>query len=127
MKRARPKLHKISEEMKAWSAALADEVASWPQVKFRPMFGFLGAYHANKIFAALPRTRTMDPPNSVAFKLPMENRRLRAKAQSDKRIHFADMARASWLTFVMHSDADVNPALEWLGRAYEAAASQKKK
>ena len=127
MKRARPKLHKISEEMKAWSAALAEEVASWPQVSLRPMFGFLGAYHANKIFAALPRTRTMDPPNSVAFKLPMANKRVRAKAQRDKRIHFADMTRASWLTFAMNSDADVNPALEWLGHAYEAATSHKKK
>jgi luciferase-like monooxygenase len=127
MKRARPKLHKISEEMKAWSAALAEEVASWPQVSLRPMFGFLGAYHANKIFAALPRTRTMDPPDSVAFKLPVANKRLRAKAQRDKRIHFADMARASWLTFAMKSDADVNPALEWLACAYEAAISQKEK
>jgi hypothetical protein len=127
VKRTRPRLHKISEEMKAWSAALAEEVGGWPQVTLRPMFGFRGAYHANKIFAALPRTRTMDPPNSVAFKLPMENRRLRAKAQSDKRIHFADMARASWFTFVIHSDADVNPALEWLGRAYQAASSQEKK
>ena len=127
MKHTRPRLHKISEQMKAWSAALAEEVGGWPQVTLRPMFGFMGAYHADRIFAALPRTRTMHPPNSVAFKLPMENRRLRAKAQSDKRIHFADMARASWLTFVMHSDADVNPALEWLGRAYEAASSQKKK
>jgi len=64
MKRARPKLHKISEEMKAWSAALVEEVAGWPQVKLRPMFGFLGAYRGSMIFAALPRTRTMDPPNS---------------------------------------------------------------
>ncbi len=93
MKRARPKLHKISEEMKAWSAALVEEVAGWPQVKLRPMFGFLGAYHGSRIFAALPRTRTMDPPNSVAFKLPVANKRLRAKAQSDKRIHFADELR----------------------------------
>ena len=127
MKRARPKLPKISEEMKAWSAALAEEVASWPQVTLRPMFGLLGAYRGGMIFAALPRTRTMDPPNSVAFKLPMANKRLRAKAQSDQRIHFADMARASWLTFAISSDADVNPVLEWLGHAYEAASPQQKK
>ena len=42
MKRTRPKLHKISEEMKAWSAALTEDVAGWPQVKLRPMFGFFG-------------------------------------------------------------------------------------
>jgi len=54
-------------------------------------------------------------------------RLLRAKAQSDKRIHFADMAQGSWLTFAMSSDADVNPVLEWLGRAYEVASPQQKK
>src|SRR5437660_12000497 len=126
MKRARPKLHKISEEMKAWSAALVEEVAGWPQVKLRPMFGFLVAYRGGMSCAALPRTRTMDPPNSVAFKLPMANKRLRANAQSDNRIHFGDMARASWLTFAMSADADVNPVLEWLGRAYEAASPKRK-
>src|SRR5207249_9043604 len=97
MKRARPKLHKISEEMKAWSAALVEEIAGWPQVKLRPMFGFLGAYRGSMIFAALPRTRTMDPPNSVAFKLPMANKRLRAKAQSDNRIHFRSEEHTSEL------------------------------
>jgi len=56
----------------------------------------------------------------------MANKRLRAKAQSDKRIHFADMAQGSWLTFAMSSDADVNPVLEWLGRAYEAASPKRK-
>ena len=127
MKRTRPKLHKISEDMKAWSAALTEEVAGWPEVSLRPMFGFLGAYRASKILAALPRTRTMDPPNSVAFKLPKENKLLRAKIQNDNCIHLADMARASWFTFVMNSDADMNAALEWLERAYEAASSRRKK
>src|SRR5207245_11155727 len=97
MKRARPKLHKISEEMKAWSAALVEEVAGWPQVKLRPMFGFLGAYHGSRIFAALPRTRTMDPPNSVAFKLPEANKPLRAKATSEKRLQSARRAHQRWL------------------------------
>jgi len=37
------------------------------------------------------------------------------------------MAQGSWLTFAMSSDADVNPVLEWLGRAYEVASPQQKK
>src|SRR5438105_13507077 len=117
MKRARPKLHKISEEMKAWSAALVEEVAGWPQVKLRPMFGFLGAYRGSMIFAALPRTRTMDPPNSVAIKLPIADKRLRTKAQSANRTRFEDLPRASWFTFAMRSDAEVQPVRHSLGRA----------
>src|SRR5438876_11981067 len=101
MKRARPKLHKISEEMKAWAAALVEEIAGWPQVKLRPMFGCLGAYRGRMIFPALPRTLTMDPPNSVALKLPGATKPLRARAQSDMRFRFADMAQGSCLTFAL--------------------------
>src|SRR5437879_13069165 len=122
MKRARPKLHKISEEMKAWSAALVEEVAGWPQVKLRPMFGFLGAYRGSMIFAALPRTRTMDPPNSVAFKLPGANKRLQAKEHSEKRINLADMTEASCHTLRMTCEADLNSARKGLVRAYEACS-----
>src|SRR5436305_15015404 len=104
MKRPRPKLHKISDEMKAWSAALAEEIAGWPQVKLRPMFGFLGAYRGSMIFAALPRTCTMDPPNSVAFKLPMANKRLRDKEQNEHLIHNADKPQRRRITSAMCSD-----------------------
>ena len=70
MPRSRLKLHRISEQMKAWSAILTKEVASWPQVKLRPMFGFMAAYRGRRIFAALPKTRTMDPEDSISFKIP---------------------------------------------------------
>jgi hypothetical protein len=53
----RPKLLRISEEMKQWSAMMEHELSSWPSVKSRPMFGFIGFYRDNRIFAGLPRTR----------------------------------------------------------------------
>jgi hypothetical protein len=73
-KPARPKLPKASEEMKAWSGALAAEVAGWPQVTTRAFFGFTALYRRDRIFALLPRTRAMATPNSLAFKLDPRTR-----------------------------------------------------
>jgi len=50
----RPNLPAISEEMKAWSAALAAEVGGWPQLSARSFFGFTALYRKDKMFAALP-------------------------------------------------------------------------
>src|SRR5437868_3513685 len=46
LKRTRPRLPKITEEMKAWSAALGAEVTTWPGVTTRPMFGLTAVYRA---------------------------------------------------------------------------------
>jgi hypothetical protein len=108
-KRPRPKLPKISEEMKTWSAALAAEVTTWPQVLTRPMF-----------FAVLPRSRCRDLPNSLGLKLKSPSPRIRKMAQRDYHIRFGDMT-ACWWGFEMNSNADIRPALDWLGRAYDAA------
>jgi len=64
----RPKLLRISEEMKQWSAMMERELNAWPGVKSRPMFGFIGFYRDNKIFAGLPRTRALNTPNSIILK-----------------------------------------------------------
>lgn len=118
MPRPRPKLHKISEEMKVWSAILTEEVSSWPKVKLRSMFGFMAAYRSRKIFAALPKTRTMDPPDSISFKIP-PNGKLRQLAARDAAVRISE--KGSWTTYQLKSDQDVNAALQWLSRAYEAA------
>ena len=121
MKQPRPRLPKVSEEMKAWSAALAAEVTTWPGVTTRPMFGLTALYRRGKIFAVLPRTRGMETPNSLAFKLESAGPRTLARARRDPRIGFTDALKTHWLTFEVTSDADLRPALDWLGRAYEAA------
>lgn len=61
--KSRPKLTPISEEMKQWSALLGEEPSSWAAVSSRRMFGMMGFYRNNKIFAVLPRTRTLETPN----------------------------------------------------------------
>ena len=121
MKQPRPRLPKVSEEMKAWSAALAAEVTTWPSVTTRPMFGLTALYRRGKIFGVLPRTRGMESPNALALKLGPAGSRTLAQARRDPRIAFTDALRTHWLTFEVTSDSDLRPALEWLNRAYEAA------
>jgi len=121
VKQPRPRLPKVSEEMKVWSAALAAEVTTWPGVTTRPMFGLTALYRRGKIFAVLPRTRGMETPNSLAFKLESAGPRTLARARRAPRIGFTDALKTHWLTFEVTSDADLRPALDWLGRAYEAA------
>jgi hypothetical protein len=117
----RPRMHRITEEMRAWSAALEAEVLDWPQVTGKPMFGFLSVYRRGKIFAALPRTRTMDPPNSVAFKIEGASLQLTKKISAEPRIRGAEFGQARWMTFEMSSNDDLRQVLQWLETAYDAA------
>jgi hypothetical protein len=117
---ARPRLPKVSEQMKAWGAALAADLETWPLVRSRPMFGLTAWYRQDKIFAVLPKTRAMGSPNSLAFKLPSTNPRLLARIRKDARIAATEMQKARWFIFELSCDADLHDALAWLSRAYEA-------
>jgi hypothetical protein len=117
---SRPRPHKASEEMKAWAAALAGELATWPKVRSRAFFGFTAVYREDRIFALFPRTRALEPANSLAFKLK-PTARMAALARGDSRMGFTQMQKASWFTFAVSAEADLRDALEWLLRAYEAA------
>ncbi len=112
--------------MKIWSAALADEVASWPQIATRSFFGFTALYRKDKIFAVLPRTRGMQTANSLAFKLEAVSRSVRARLENDSRAGSTQMQKVRWFTFELSSDSDLHDALDWLGRSYEAAGKAKK-
>jgi hypothetical protein len=107
--------------MKAWAAALAADLESWPQVTTRPMFGLTAWYRRDAIFAVLPKTRGMGSPNSLAFKLPSASPRLLTLVRKEARIGSTEMQKARWFTFELGCDADLHDALDWLGRAYEAA------
>jgi hypothetical protein len=126
LKSARPKLARVSEEMKAWSAALSTEVADWKPVTTCTFFGFTALHRGDKIFALLPRTRSMETPDSLAFKLESPTARMRALLRQDPRIGSTQMRKVRWFTFEMSSDADLRGALEWLSRAYEAAGTPRK-
>jgi hypothetical protein len=123
---SRPKLPKVSEEMKAWSAAIGTELAGWPQASTCSFFGFTALYRRDRIFALLPRTRGMATRNSLAFKLDPVTPTVRAHLGEDPRVASTQMGKARWFTFKLSSDADLHTALGWLGAAYEAAGKNKK-
>ncbi|HKV24942.1 MAG TPA: hypothetical protein VJN93_10165 [Candidatus Acidoferrum sp.] len=118
----RPRMPRISEEMKQWSAMLGEEVSKWPDVKSRPMFGMRGFYRRAKIFGALPLTRGVKTPNTFIFRIvPMPPELLR-RAKSESRIDLESrVPSAKWYAFEISSTADFSDALWWLGQAYKRA------
>lgn len=106
-----PKLWKIDTEMRRWCALLEAEVAMWPQVNTKPMFGLVGLYRGKKIFAAVPRTRAVDTERSILIKLPGRDKRLRG----------ASGPGAGWIAFELNSESDIAEALQRLEEAYEKA------
>ena len=111
-----------SEEIRAWSAALEAEALTWPNVSRRPMFGLVGLYRGDHIFAALPRTRALGSPDSLAFKLEKASTRALAKIQREPRIQTTIMKARRWYLFELSSTADLRDALSWLHQAYKAAS-----
>jgi hypothetical protein len=106
---------RISEEMKQWSAMLKTEVSGWPHVSSRPMFGMLGVYRGKKIFAALPATRAIGTPNSVAFRLNPVPQDLERRVLKEPRV----TPGRRWFSFEVHATEDLRVALWWLNQAYE--------
>lgn len=123
--RHRPALPEISDQMRAWSTALADEVAEWPGATARSFFGFTALYRGEKIFGAVPRTKGFGNGNLLGFRIDNPPARLRSKAE-DPRIGFIDKNNARWFTFELSCDSDIHGALDWLGEAYQAAGKRRK-
>lgn len=119
--RVRPKLPRVSEETKRLAELLEAEVLAWPNVNSRPMFGLIGLYRDQSIFAVLPRTRAMDTADSMAFRLAKRSARITDSLQNDPRV-ISPAPEAKWISFVMESDADIRDALDWLALAYREAA-----
>jgi hypothetical protein len=124
---ARPNKHApVSDQMKAWSAALAVEVADWPRATARSFFGFNALYRGNNIFGILPRTCSFGNGNLLAFRIDDVTERLKARFEEDPRIGSIDKNSTRWFTFELSSDVDLHAALGWLGAAYEAASKRRK-
>lgn len=117
----------LSEQMKAWSTALAAELSEWPQVTLKSFFGFTALYRGKTMFGLLPRTRSIFKGHAVAFRLNSGNRNLQSLIEKDPRISAFDKDRARWFTFELSRDIDLHDALDYLGRAFEAARNSKKK
>jgi hypothetical protein len=111
-----------SEEIRAWSAALEAEALTWPSVRRCPMFGLVGLYRGDQIFAALPRTRCLGLPDSLAFKLERASAQVLEKIEREPRIQTTIMKARRWYLFGLSSTADLRDALNWLHQAYKAAS-----
>jgi hypothetical protein len=116
------KLPRVSEEMKQWSAMLAQEITTWPRVISRPMFGSLGLYRGKTIFAAIPVTRGIGAANSINFKLESMPPKTAKRLQADPRLAVESKFKAKhWHAFEINSADDLRDALWWLNQAYELA------
>jgi len=125
--RQREQLAPLSEQMKAWTAALAAEVSDWPQVTLKSFFGFTALYRGKTMFGLLPRTRSIFKGNAVAFRINGASRHLQSVMEKDPRISAFDKDKARWFTFELSRDTDLHDALAYVGRAFEAARNSKKK
>jgi hypothetical protein len=122
----REKSPPVSEQMKAWSTALAAELVEWPQVTQKSFFGFTALYRGKKMFALLPRTRSIFKGNAVAFCMEAANRSTRTLLEKDLRISAFDKDKTRWFTFELSGDADLHDALDYLGKAFDCARIRKK-
>ena len=117
-----PKFFAVDEEMKHRAALLEGELASWPGVKTKPMFGMISFFRKGAIFAAVPRTRTLRSETSIIMKFDAVPDSLIEKIKAEPRI--ADHAPgpgAGWHAFDVASHDDIKDALWWLNQAYELA------
>jgi hypothetical protein len=123
----REKLPPVSDQMKAWSAALTAELRDWPQVTQKSFFGFTALYRGRSMFGLLPRTRSIFKGNAVGFRLERANRSARMLLREDPRIAAFDKDKTRWFTFQILCDTDLHDALEFLGRACDAAGNRRKR
>ena len=112
--------------MRPWCAALADEVAGWPRAGARSFFGFTALYRGDNIFGLLPRMRGFGNGSLLAFRIDDISDQLKGRLQKDSRTGVFDQNNTRWFTFELSNAADLHDALDWLGRAYQAASQRRK-
>lgn len=128
----RRKFPDISEQMKAWSSAISDELRDWPTITQKSFFGFTALYRGNSIFGLLPRTRSIFRGNAIAFRFDRRSKAMCTRLESDARIRAFDRAtfdkdKTRWFTLELSADSDLRDALDYLGEAFKAARNPKKK
>ena len=121
----RAKLPPVSEQMKAWSSALAAELLDWPHLTQKTFFGFTALYRGKTMFGALPRTRSFQG-NCVAFRFDHANRAILGRIEKDPRVAAFGKDKKRWFLFELSSDADLHEALDYLTAAFKAARIPKK-
>src|SRR5271156_6796060 len=107
-----PNMHRITEDMKQWSAMLENELRSWLHVTTRPMFGLLGYYRKKTIFAALPGTRAIGAPHAIIVKfqsIPPDCPQ--GGGRSCRVAIVSQVGSRGWFSFDINSAEDLRKAL----------------
>src|SRR5580704_6509569 len=97
----RPQLQPVSEKMRRTFAVLAEDVATWPGVSMKLMFGFRAVYREGVVFAMLPDKRSLEVADSIAFK-----------------------KGGKWVSFEVKGEEGISGALGVLENAYEGLRSK---
>jgi hypothetical protein len=123
----RLKFVKITEQTKAWSAALGEELSGWQSVKARRMFGMTVFYRTRMIFAALPLTRSFETPTAVAFKLYRKTAETLQRLERDPLVLRFSAEAPKWIVLELRDEKDLAHALKWFGIAYRACLDPRAK
>jgi hypothetical protein len=109
----RPKLPRISEEMRRMCVMLGEEMLRRPDVRSNPMFGMRAFYRGKIVFAMLPDKRAFEDADSIMYKMADATGKREGK---------------KWTLLKLTTAEDLGAALEILDRAYRKAkpASRKK-
>ena len=121
VKRERPRFARPSEEMRRIAVMLGEELATFPDVTTRPMFGMVAYYRDGVVFAALPRTKTLGSPNSIIFKLNAAPERVFSRARKDARMQVSVKGIAGWQRLEISEEHDIAHAQRWLIEAWRYA------
>jgi hypothetical protein len=114
---------RTSEEVQRWSALLAEELVSWPNVRSKPMFGFYAYYRGDTLFTILPRTRSFDSGNLLILKFNPMPEKLLERARADARLDTSTRVPGKgWFTFELTSEEDLRDALWWIQQAFANAS-----
>ena len=108
----RPKMARVSEEMRRVCALLGDEMLRWDGVTVRPMFGMRAFYRAKVVFAMLPEKRALGSPQAIAYKVTQG---------------VTKGAGKKWKLFEIAGAEEIGAALGVLGEAYRKAGRGRRK
>jgi hypothetical protein len=108
----RPKLPRISEEMRRMCVMLGDEMLRWPEVRTNPMFGLRAFYRGKIVFALIPDKRAFENADSIRYKMANATEKKEGK---------------KWTRFELTSAEELGEALEILDKAYRKAKTAPRK
>jgi hypothetical protein len=102
----RPRLPRISDEMRRMCVMLGEEILRWPDVRTNPMFGMRAYYRGKVVFALIPDKRAFDDADSIMYKMANATDKKEGK---------------KWKPFKLTTAEELSVALDILDKAYRKA------